>query len=76
MEHFYKGREAAKIMQKNHYGRIINLTTVAVPLKLEGEASYASSKAAVVTLMHILSRELSEFGITVNAIGQLMLRRT
>jgi 3-oxoacyl-[acyl-carrier protein] reductase len=62
-------REAAKLMQKNHYGRIINFTTVAVPLKLEGEAIYASSKAAVVNLTEITARELSQFGITVNAIG-------
>ncbi len=62
-------REAAKLMQKNQYSRIINFTTVAVPLKLDGEAIYASSKAAVVTLTQILSKELAYAGITVNAIG-------
>ena len=62
-------REAAKLMQKNHWGRIVNFSTVAAPLKLEGEAIYASSKAAVMTLTQVLARELSSFGITVNAIG-------
>ncbi|NIT60123.1 MAG: SDR family oxidoreductase [Aliifodinibius sp.] len=62
-------REAAKLMQKNHFGRIVNFATVAMPLKLEGEAVYASSKAAVVGLTEILAKELAEFGITVNAIG-------
>jgi 3-oxoacyl-[acyl-carrier protein] reductase len=62
-------REAAKLMQKNNYGRIVNFATIAIPLKLEGEAIYASSKAAVVCLTEILARELAEFGITVNAIG-------
>jgi 3-oxoacyl-[acyl-carrier protein] reductase len=62
-------REAAKLMQKNQYGKIINFTTVAVPLKLAGEAIYASSKSAVVNLTEILARELSEFGIRVNAVG-------
>lgn len=62
-------REAVKLMQKNRYGRIVNFTTVAVPLKLEGEAVYASSKAAVIVLTQILSKELAQFGITVNAIG-------
>lgn len=62
-------REAAKLMKKNKYGRIINFTTVAVPLKLEGEAIYASSKAAVMSLTGILAKELAEFGITVNAVG-------
>ena len=62
-------REAAKIMQRNQYGRIVNFSTVAVPLKLEGEAIYASSKAAVISLTQILARELANIGITVNAIG-------
>lgn len=62
-------REASKIMQQNQYGRIVNFSTVAVPLKLEGEAIYASSKAAVISLTEILARELANIGITVNAIG-------
>lgn len=62
-------REAAKLMQKNRFGRIINFSTVAVPLKLEGEAIYAASKAAVVCLTQVLAKELAAMGITVNAIG-------
>lgn len=62
-------REAAKIMLKKRNGRIVNFATVAAPLKLEGEAIYAASKAAIVSLTEILSRELAEFGITVNAVG-------
>jgi len=62
-------REAAKLMQKNRYGRIINFTSIAAPLKLEGEAVYAASKAAVTSLTQILARELAQFNITVNAIG-------
>ncbi len=62
-------REAAKLMQKGRFGRIINFATVATPLKLEGEAVYAASKAAVVSLTEILARELAPFGITVNAVG-------
>jgi 3-oxoacyl-[acyl-carrier protein] reductase len=66
---FLFSREAARLMQKQKFGRIINFSTVAVPLKLEGEAIYASSKAAVEELTRILARELAEMGITVNAIG-------
>jgi 3-oxoacyl-[acyl-carrier protein] reductase len=62
-------REAGKLMQKNRYGRIVNFTSVAAPLKLEGEAIYAASKAAVNSLTQILAREFGEFGITVNAVG-------
>jgi 3-oxoacyl-[acyl-carrier protein] reductase len=62
-------REAAKLMQRKRQGRIVNFATVATPLRLEGEAIYAASKAAVVSLTQILARELADFGITVNAVG-------
>jgi 3-oxoacyl-[acyl-carrier protein] reductase len=62
-------REAARLMQSHRYGRIVNFATVAVPLKLEGEAIYAASKAAVISLTQILAREFAEFGVTVNAVG-------
>jgi 3-oxoacyl-[acyl-carrier protein] reductase len=62
-------REAARLMQLHRCGRIVNFASVAVPLKLEGEAVYAASKAAVISLTQILAREFADFGITVNAIG-------
>ncbi len=62
-------REAAKLMKKNDYGRIVNFSTVAVPLKLEGEAAYVASKAAVEGLTNVLSREFAGMGVTVNTIG-------
>lgn len=62
-------REAGKAMAKNKFGRIINFTSVAVPLNLEGESIYASSKAAVEELTRILAKELGDYGITCNAIG-------
>ena len=66
---FLLSREAAKIMQRKRFGRIVNFSTVAVPFKLDGEAIYASSKAAVVSLTQILAKELADIGITINAIG-------
>jgi 3-oxoacyl-[acyl-carrier protein] reductase len=62
-------REAGKLMSRHKFGRIVNFATVATPLKLEGEAVYAASKAAVVSLTEVLARELAPFGITVNAVG-------
>ena len=49
--------------------RIVNFATVATPLRLEGEAAYAASKAALVNLTQVCAKELSEFGITINAVG-------
>ena len=56
-------------MQIKKFGRIVNFSTVAVPLSIEGESIYASSKSAVNTLTKILSKEFGKFGITVNLIG-------
>ena len=62
-------REVSKVMSKAKKGRIVNFATVATPLRLEGEAIYAASKAAIVNLTEIAARELADFNITVNAIG-------
>jgi len=62
-------REGARLMAKRKTGRIVNFATVATPLRLEGEAAYAASKAAVVSLTEVLAREFAPYGITVNALG-------
>ena len=66
---FLLSREAAKLMKQNNFGKIINLVSIASSLKLEGEAAYAASKSAVLTLTEIMAREFAEYGITVNAVG-------
>ena len=56
-------------LRKSEHGRIVNFSTVAVPLSLEGELVYGASKNAVETLTRVLAKEISNFGITVNAVG-------
>lgn len=62
-------QKAVGLLRKAKHPRIINMTTVAVPLQLEGEAAYAASKSAVETLTRIIAKELGSFHITCNAIG-------
>ena len=62
-------RESAKLMQKRRYGRIVNLGSVAAPLRLAGEAIYAASKSAVVTFTQILAYEVGAYGITCNVVA-------
>jgi 3-oxoacyl-[acyl-carrier protein] reductase len=66
---FLMCREAAKLMRRRRFGRIVNLGTIAVPMQLEGESLYAASKSAVVTFTQVLAREVAEFGITANVVG-------
>ena len=62
-------REVSKVMARQKWGRIVNISTIAVPLSLEGESIYVASKAAVENITKIASRELAPFNITVNTIG-------
>lgn len=66
---FLLSREISKIMIKQKFGRIVNYTTVASALKLEGEAIYSASKSAIENLTQTIAKELAPYGITVNAIG-------
>jgi 3-oxoacyl-[acyl-carrier protein] reductase len=66
---FLASREAAKLMKRRGFGRIVNVSSVAVPLKVAGEGPYVAAKAAINSLTHVLARELADFGITVNTVG-------
>ena len=62
-------RDVAKIMSRKKFGRIVNFSTVGVPFRLEGEAIYTASKAAVEMLTKILAKEFADMNITVNAVA-------
>ncbi len=62
-------REALRLLRRSSAARIVNISTVAVPLRLEGEAIYAASKSALETFTRIAAREVGPFGITCNAVG-------
>ncbi len=66
---FIVSRESAKLMRRRNFGRIINFSTVAVPLRLEGEAAYIASKSGVVGLTQVMAREFADLGITCNVVG-------
>ena len=66
---FIFSREVSKVMMKQKYGRIVNYTTVASALRLEGEAVYAASKGAIENFTQTIAKEVAPYNITVNAIG-------
>ena len=66
---FHCLQAVGKVMVRQRGGLVINLTTVAVPLSLEGEAAYVASKAAVEALTKVAAKELSTQGVRVIALG-------
>ncbi len=71
---FLFSREAAKLMKKKKMGRIVNFVTVAIQFKLEGEAIYIASKAAIASLTETMSHEYADYGILVNAVGLTLIQ--
>ena len=67
---FHCLQAVGKAMVRARRGRILNVTTVAVPLVLEGEAAYVASKAAVEALTRVAARELAPQGVVVAAAGR------
>jgi len=66
---FYCIQAVGKQMVRQRRGLIINITTVAVPLALEGEAAYVASKAALDALTQVAAKELKPQGVTVIGLG-------
>jgi len=62
-------REAAKLMQTKRYGRIVNISSIAVALTQPGTSTYGASKAALEQFSKVLAKELIAYGITVNVLG-------
>ena len=62
-------KEVIPGMQKNRYGRIINISSVAAKkISYHGSAAYTAAKAGLLGFTRHLAYELAPYGITVNAI--------
>jgi 3-oxoacyl-[acyl-carrier protein] reductase len=66
---FHCLQAVGKVMVRQRGGLVINITTVAVPLSLEGEAAYVASKAAVEALTKVTAKEFATQGVRVVALG-------
>lgn len=66
---FLISRESARLMRKNDFGRIINISSMAVSLEPEGDSIYAATKSGVTTIANILAKEFSRMDITCNTLA-------
>ena len=61
---------AARLMLRRHWGRIVNIASVAgIRAVGTGRTAYGTSKAAVIALTRQMAVELAEHGITANAVA-------
>lgn len=68
-------REAARLMVKNGYGRIINISSI---LGIQGKANfaeYAASKGGVLAFTKSIAMELGQQGITANCVSPGIVER-
>ncbi len=66
---FLCSREAIKVMSRQRYGRIVNITSVAAFMGNPGQANYSASKAGIVGLTKTIAKEYAIRRITVNAVA-------
>lgn len=69
-------RESLKLMQRQRYGRIVNFSSINVPLASVGSSIYNASKAAIESMATTLSRENAKADITINTIGLSVADKT
>lgn len=62
-------REAVKIMLKQKYGRIVNISSIVAFMGNIGQANYSASKAGISGLTKTIAKEYANRGITVNAVA-------
>lgn len=58
-----------RIMMKQRYGRIVNLSSVTGLMGNMGQTNYAAAKAGIVGMTKSYAREVASRGITVNAVA-------
>ncbi len=62
-------REVVPGMRERKFGRIVNIASDSAYIGSKSSAAYAAAKAGVLGFTRSLSRELAEYGITVNAVA-------
>ena len=69
---FHCIQQATQLLRND--GRIVNISSVSGQIGMFGQANYASSKAGLIALTRVASRELARQRITVNAVAPGFVR--
>lgn len=66
---FHTTREAVKLMMRQKWGRVVNISSVVGILGNPGQANYVAAKAGLIGFTKAVSKEYATRGITVNAVA-------
>lgn len=66
---FHCTKAVIKYMQKQGYGRIINISSVVGQIGSFGTSNYSASKAGIIGFTKAVAKEVAQKGITVNAVA-------
>lgn len=66
---FLVAKQAALLMMREKYGRIINMSSIVGLRGNRGQINYSASKAGIIGLTKTLAAEIAKRGITVNAVA-------
>lgn len=62
-------REAAKLMTRQRYGRIVNIASVVGQMGNAGQLNYSAAKAGLIGMTKSAAKELGARNVTVNAVA-------
>ena len=71
---YYVTKYAIPAMEKNNYGRILLLSSMAGKEGNPGMVGYSTSKAGVIGLVKAIGKEYAETGITINGMAPAVIR--
>lgn len=62
-------RAASRVMMKQRYGRIVNISSVSGLIGNPGQTNYSASKAGMIGLTRSMAKEIAKRNVTVNAVA-------
>lgn len=66
---FYFCRAVGRVLAKQRYGKIVNISSVIGVMGNAGQANYAASKGGLIALTKAVAKELAGRGVNVNAVA-------
>ncbi len=66
---FLVSREAAKMMRRRKWGRIVNISSMAAVLQPPGDSVYAACKVGMGVLANVMAKEFASLNVTCNTLA-------